>query len=405
MGEDKVQVILTDQTGKEVPFYTKTLTEEFKGKPRGRKYKVAIEQPNLTRVNVGEYEIQGSDAPPPVPDNKPPVVHAGEDQTVKVGATVTLVASDSDEDGIISVEDWRQEQGTMVTFVYPDPANKKIVTFVAPLAAAELVFAFSGTDDKGAVVIDKMRVAVGGGVTPPPEPTTGVLYDSNIDGKWNNKHPRKFSDFDPDMPKPYQGGKGIIMAASGSPTGEIDGEGVFTLSCQKAAHGREYTDVINYTGVACEYDLRFNDTNVDNHTQQLQSRHQEEDQNEKDNENAFGGYNFKISRVDVGVKIELFHTPEGGDHINGPEKALAKEIAVGAWTKVKNTLKVDVAAKSAYQSIELNGVKVLENTFKNLPAFAVDETKFKLRSYLWNRINTGNATGSISIRNQRVLKI
>jgi hypothetical protein len=413
MGEDKVQVILTDEGGKQVPFYTKTLTEEFKNKA-GKKYKVAIQEPGGSSVNIGNYTVKGG-AIPPVPDNKPPVVHAGEDQAVKPGATVTLVASDSDEDGIVSVEDWRQEQGALVKFVYPDPANKKIVTFVAPSVAAELVFAFSATDDKGAVVIDKMRVAVGE-VTPPvppvppvpPTPPVGVTYDSNIQGKWKNGHARTFTDFDPDMPKPYQNGKGLICAASGKPEITIDGQGTFTLKGKdpQGGHPRGYLDSINYNS-SFTFEMQFNDDKVQNATFQRQSRHQEEDQNEKDNENAFGGINHEIDFAGqkAGLKIERFHTPEGGEHDNFPDKPLPKKIGVKQWFGVKLTDISDAVKKTVYQNTVidfLDGkgfIKVNEHLMENCPDYYINPIKFKQRSYGWLRLNNAQATEGISIRN------
>ena len=95
-------------------------------------------------------------------------------------------------------------------------------------------------------------------------------------------------------------------------------------------HGRYYCDVINYKAFI-EYELRFNDTNIENHTCQLQSRHQEGGVED----NRFGGLSFKIDRKTVGLKIEKFHN----EHETGPEKNLPKEIAVGQWVRVKKYTK------------------------------------------------------------------
>lgn len=403
--DNKVQVIVTDDKGKEIAFGTKTLTQEFKGKSK-RKYNVAIQEPGKDKIAVGEYTTQGADIPPV--DNKPPVVNAGEDQNVKPGVTVTLVASDSDEDGIVKVDSWRQEQGTEVKLVFPDPANTKKVTFVAPSAPSELVFAFSATDDKGAVTIDKMRVSVGDLPPPPPPVDNKVTYDSNTIGKWNNGHARTFTDTDPDMPKPYQNGKGLICAASGGPEITIDGKGTFTLkgTDSKGGHPRGYLDSINYNS-SLTFEMQFNDAKVQNATIQRQSRHQEEDQNEKDNENAFGGINHEIDFAGqkAGLKIERFHTPTGGEHDNFPDKPLPKKIGVKQWFKVKLTDLTDAAKKTIYQSTEIDWldgkgfIKVNEHLMENCPDFYVNPTKFKLRSYGWFRINNATATEGISIRN------
>ena len=90
---------------------------------------------------------------------------------------------------------------------------------------------------------------------PPIDPTTGnVLYDSTI-GKWNKTI--TITDADPDFPKPFVGGKGMELHASGNPTFKFDGTGVGTLEAD-GGHGRTYIDC-NNNGSTLEYELRFND--------------------------------------------------------------------------------------------------------------------------------------------------
>ena len=205
-----------------------------------------------------------------------------------------------------------------------------------------------------------------------------VLYDSNIQGKWKNGHARLVEDFDPDCPKPFVNAMGLEMHASGSPRLKIDGNGEATLEADKG-HGRYYCDVINYKAFI-EYELRFNDTNIENHTCQLQSRHQEGGVED----NRFGGLSFKIDRKTVGLKIEKFHN----EHETGPEKNLPKEIAVGQWVKVRNTPKVDNAAHKINQKIEIDyndgaGFReVIANEFTNAADYYTDPTKFLQRSIM-----------------------
>src|SRR6185503_6400408 len=68
VANDKVQVIVTDEQGNEIPFFTKTLTAEFNNK-QGKKYKFAIKEPGKDKVSIGEYVV-GIIIPPPPP---PPV--------------------------------------------------------------------------------------------------------------------------------------------------------------------------------------------------------------------------------------------------------------------------------------------------------------------------------------------
>ena len=125
-------------------------------------------------------------------------------------------------------------------------------------------------------------------------------YDSNTDGKWNNGHPRTVRVMDPDCARTFTGRKGLEMHASGNPQLEIDGQGTAILVCQPG-HGRFYTDVCNYNSII-EYEINFMDTNVENSTCQLRSRHQEGGPPE----NRFGGLSAKISPEEVGLKIEKY---------------------------------------------------------------------------------------------------
>jgi hypothetical protein len=406
MGEDKVQVILTDEAGKEVPFYTKTLTEEFKGKPKGKKYKVAIEQPSLTRINVGEYTIQGGTTPPPPVDNKPPVVHAGEDQAVKPGATVTLVASDSDEDGIVSVEDWRQEQGALVKFVYPDPANKKIVTFVAPSAAAELVFAFSATDDKGAVVIDKMRVAVGTVIPPPPPPPPGgdLLFDSNTDIDWPAiqaalKPGETFLKVTESYGNIKGNGKGFHMEASGNPrmllypaTKELclehDGE-----------YGRAYVAVCNYQA-RLEAEFKLTNAN-DNASFKTRCRHQFREFNKgaSDKQTQGGqGTSFAVDSVDADLEIVHGGNPQ---EMSGPTKSLSPKLEINKYYPMKFS-QFDKNGK-IHIIDELNG-KVVNEGDVAAPAQFFNRAEFETWSEFWLRGNMPKG-GKMWFKNIRMYKL
>ena len=227
---------------------------------------------------------------------------------------------------------------------------------------------------------------------PPIDPTTGnVLYDSTI-GKWNRTI--TITDADPDFPKPFVGGKGMEMHASGNPTFKFDGTGVGTLEAD-GGHGRTYIDC-NNNGSTLEYELRFNDTAIENHTCQLRSRHQEGDPPE----NRQGGDSFKIDLKTVGLKLEKYHN----EHISGEEKPHGLPLKVGEWIKVKLTDKPDYTKGEIYQSIELNGQKVIEGTQKNLPPYLLKKEDYDKRSYLWLRVNN-TQKGSVSFKNIRLTAI
>lgn len=93
--------------------------------------------------------------------NQPPVSHAGEDQTVEEGSTVTLSAVNStDNDGSIASYLWTQKEGTPVTL--SDASNPQ-PTFVTPPTGSEgmsLSFEVTVTDDKGLQAGDTVAVTV-----------------------------------------------------------------------------------------------------------------------------------------------------------------------------------------------------------------------------------------------------
>jgi hypothetical protein len=229
--------------------------------------------------------------------------------------------------------------------------------------------------------------------------TGKVLYDSNVDGKWKDGE-KTITKFDDRFDRPFCNKKGIEMHASGDPRLILDGHGVGTLEAD-GGHGRFYLDSVNYNAVT-EYDLRFNDDNIDNHTCQTQSRHQEGGAPE----NKFGGVNYKIDRKknECGLKIETYHSKEGENHIDGPEKKLPKEINLNKWVRVRLTTVSDEEEKTISSKMEIDWndgdgfTKCLDHKYKDLEEYMVKKSDFEKRSYSWWRINN-KKTGSISIRN------
>jgi hypothetical protein len=227
-----------------------------------------------------------------------------------------------------------------------------------------------------------------------------VLWDSNKDGKWNNGKSRTVKSKQHEGPKPFQNGKGFEMRASGKPRLIIDGHGVATLEADEG-HGRVFVDSVNYKSVT-EYDLRFNDDNIDNHTCQTQSRHDEGGKPE----NKFGGVNYKIDRKEkvCGLKIETFHSKKGENHIDGPEKKLPKAIKLDEWVRVRLTTIPNEQAKTISSKMEIKWnddddfIKCLEHNYKNLENYMVKKSDFEKISYTWWRVNN-KKTGSISLRN------
>lgn len=222
-----------------------------------------------------------------------------------------------------------------------------------------------------------------------------VLYSSNTDGYWKDGQVMTVTTFDSRFLKPFGNWKGLEMHGSGNPMLKLDGKGIGTLEADKG-HGRFYIDSVNYKAIT-EYELRFNDDNIDNHTCQTQSRHQEVDPPE----NRFGGIRHMIDRKknECSLKIEKFHN----EYINVPEVTLPKSIALGQWVNVRLTDIPNQSEKSISVKMEIdydgNGyLKCAEHVFKNLESYMVDEAKYQKLSYTWFRVDN-ETTGSISIRN------
>ena len=91
--------------------------------------------------------------------NRAPIANAGADQTVALGATVSLDGSgSSDPDGDTLSYIWSQTGGTVVTLNNPQTS---VATFTAPASAATLTFHLTVTDPGGLSDSGQVSVSVG----------------------------------------------------------------------------------------------------------------------------------------------------------------------------------------------------------------------------------------------------
>src|SRR5215203_690529 len=132
--------------------------------------------------------------------------------------------------------------------------------------------------------------------TPPLPPADNVIWDSNVHLKTGK--PFIVNDTLGDQ-KPNS--KGLFMAASGSPRLLVDPDGTFHLEADPG-HGRVYIRGTNFNA-RLEGDFMFEDSNVDNSTWRLRSRHNMPEPCE----NKFGGIGYSINRDSVGHKTESCH--------------------------------------------------------------------------------------------------
>ncbi len=94
-----------------------------------------------------------------VTENQPPLVSAGEPQTVESGDVVELQAEASDSDGSVVGIIWQQTAGTAVELSASDTLSTR---FTAPdIATTEtLTFSITVTDDDDAAATDSVSILV-----------------------------------------------------------------------------------------------------------------------------------------------------------------------------------------------------------------------------------------------------
>jgi len=186
--------------------------------------------------------------------------------------------------------------------------------------------------------------------TPSPQPTpapAGTLWDSNINGKWNDGNKRVITTNEGGQ-KPDD--KSIFCAASGSPKLIIDGDGVAHLQA----------------GTGC-----------DNLSIRLRSRHQGECNNVSlDPTKRFGGHGWAIdTKGAVDFKTEEYHNVHSNSH------TFNSGINPGtAWHHVHQT------CKGNESTFTIDGKSVGKVTVQNHG----DDSLLAKNSYIWLRMNNSD---------------
>lgn len=112
--------------------------------------------------------------------NQLPVASAGADQTVDEGEIVSLVGTGFDSDGTITSYQWTQLSGPTVSI---SNANQAGASFTAPdvVAATNLVFELTVTDDDGATDTDQLTITVNHVEPSNQIPTVSAGADQEVD--------------------------------------------------------------------------------------------------------------------------------------------------------------------------------------------------------------------------------
>ncbi len=101
--------------------------------------------------------------------NIEPVAHAGEDRSVKINESITIVGSGYDEDGVIAAYLWENREGTLGTTA---------VLNYRPTTVGSEILTLTVTDDDGATAQDNMRLEIEEFVENDPLPTPSPVPTS-----------------------------------------------------------------------------------------------------------------------------------------------------------------------------------------------------------------------------------
>ncbi len=126
---------------------------------------------------VPQSQLYPPDSGPPPPVNKPPLVSAGQDQTIQLPVnSVTLSGVGNDPDGSIAKYEWVKVSGGSA--VIGSPASS--VTAVSGLIEGAYTFRIYATDNSGAVSFDDVSVTVKAALPPPNKPPVATATYSKI---------------------------------------------------------------------------------------------------------------------------------------------------------------------------------------------------------------------------------
>jgi F5/8 type C domain len=192
----------------------------------------------------------------------------------------------------------------------------------------------------------------------PSNPPTGVLWDSNVDGKWNNGTMRTITTKQNGQ-QPCD--KSIFVAASGNPKLVIDGNGI--------AH------LVGGSG------------GVDNLSLKLRSRHQAGGEPE----NRAGGEGIAITNSSFSCQRENYHNV----HDTIKNGSLPKSFTDNKWFKIKFSCKDESAGKirlkASIDYLDGQGYKEFMNVVDSgAPDYFFNKNMFKALSWFWVRLNNAD---------------
>jgi hypothetical protein len=241
---------------------------------------------------------------------------------------------------------------------------------------------------------------------PPPPPTTPippsppangtVLWDSNVNGKWNNGRKRTMTsahEFDPDS-------KNVEVAAGSSRKFEVFGDGMAKITGDRA---RIYVHVNNYNA-QMEISYIPNPSLDNTLSLRLRSRHNEPDPPE----NRFGGYGVAVSLDEGKPGREEYHN----EHTSFPDFKLPYKMQYGKMYTLRYSVHDTADGKQVEMWLEIdyenNGNFIEVGRWKDpkpLP-YMLDKELYLKKSYVWVRVNsqhTGEEEGPKDVEIKKLI--
>ena len=423
----KVTVVVTDKSGKQTSFGTKTLTKLFKNN-KGQVYKVQIQEPGQDGTDVGTYTVKGGVIPP----NENPVVEAGENRTVNHGDLVVIDASARDPEGGTVEVTFIQEGGIPVV-LERDPNDITIASFLAPEENTIITFGVIAKDEQGATSTDKVVITVGvpdvpvecpegkhkddSGNCVPDEvepPVEGLLFDSNTDIDWAAIK-TEFLKVDDTYGNVKANGKGFHCNASGNPRAYLYPATKEIVLEHDGEYGRLYFAVCNYQSrMECEFKLDKPDNKA---SFKLRNRHQYRDMVDDKASDAMtqGGQGTGIGIDEIDADCEVVH----GTEVSGPQAKISPKLEANKWYPFKFS-QYDKEIKDKDGKVTGHVIHVVDEIDRGdgkgfvvinegdvkVPSQFFNKAVFEEWSEFWVRMNTPKRKNNrLTIRNLKMYKL
>jgi hypothetical protein len=261
------------------------------------------------------------------------------------------------------------------------------------VGAAILVITFSPYGEM-------LRNIISPATPPPPSPSSSVngtvLWDSNVNGKWNNGRKRTITsanEFDPDS-------KDVRIAAGSNRKFEVFGDGTAEITGDRA---RIYVHVNNYNA-QMEISYIPNPSLDNTLSLRLRSRHSEPDPPE----NRFGGYGVAVSLDEAKPGREEYHNK----HTSFPDFKLPHKMQYGKMYTLRYSIHDTADGKQVEMWLEIdydnNGNFIEVGRWKDpkpLP-YMLDKALYLKKSYVWVRVNsqhTGEEEGPKDVEIKKLI--